>query len=265
MEFGLHKSSFDDRDYLLRGYLEEKSLPSHFDITHKMTRVRSQGKEGACVGFAFVAGVKEYQEQIDYKKFIELSPRYIYDEARKISGHSEGTTLKAAMQVASKQGVCEEKYWPYQVPQTIPKSSIADTNASKYKIQTYARILNLIELKRGLVQFGPILIGVKVYAGMKKAKDTGVTPNPGCFERMKVLGGHALCAVGYDDFSPYYNDGHIKCKNSWGSDFGSEGYIYLSYKYIKANMLDAFSSVDVDDPKPYRVGDLPHSTKGIWI
>lgn len=266
-ELGLYKSPFDNRDYLIRGFFTTVILPERYSIEDKMTPVRSQAKEGACVGFALAVGVKEYQEKIDYKRLVELSPRYIYEEAKKISGHTEGTTLKAAMQVVRKMGVCEERLWPYEVPQVISKSSKADSNAERFKVKTYARVINLTELKHALVQFGPILIGVKVYKGMMsdEAKGTGIVPNPSCWNR-RVLGGHALCAVSYDDKSPYFkNDGHIKCKNSWGEAFGDKGYIYLSYRYIKANMIDAFSCVDIQDPKPYRVANLPFTEKEVWV
>lgn len=263
--FGLHKSLFDNRDYLIFGFFTAITLPEKYSVENDMTPVRSQSKEGACVGFALATGVKEWQEQKDYSKFIELSPRYIYEEAKKISGHTSGTTLRAAMKVVREKGVCEENLWPYEVPQISAKSPSADSNAKRFKIKTYARITNLNELKHSLVQFGPILIGVKVYSGMKEAKDTGIVPNPSCWNR-KVLGGHALCAVGYNNKSPHFKkDGHIKCKNSWGKDFGDKGYIYLSYKYIKANMIDAFSCVDILDPKPYRIVDLPKLTKDVWI
>ncbi len=261
--FGCKKSPRDPRDYVVSSFLKAVELPSAQDYTSKMTPIRNQGNEGSCVGFAMVAGVKEYQEAIDYSRFVNLSPRFLYELAKKISGDSEGTTLKAAMEVVSKVGVCEEKLWPY-IAQNAGKPAIeAYPNALNYKVATYARITNIDELKRAIFTFGPSLIGVIVYKGMISdgCKKTGIVPNPSCFDRMNVLGGHALCVVGYDDKSPYFkNDGHVKCKNSWGEDFGDKGYIYLSYTYIKNNMIDAFSSIDVDDPLPYKI----LTVKDIW-
>ena len=251
---GVLKSPLDIRDYVISSFLRIDALLPEYDYTTKMTPVRNQGNEGSCVGFAMVAGVKEYQEQTDYSKFINLSPRFLYENAKAISGHKEGTTLKAAMDVASKIGVCEEKYWPYIAQNAGKPAPEAYPDALKYKVATYARITNLTELKGAICFIGPSLIGVKVYKGMvsDECKKTGIVPNPSWFH--SVLGGHALCAVGYNDKSPYFKkDGHVKCKNSWGSDFGDKGYIYLSYTYIKKYMLDAFSSVDIDDPAPYNI------------
>lgn len=245
---GVIKSEYDKRDYLMKSFLEYKALPSKFDITKQMTPVRSQGKEGSCVGFAMITGCKEYQEQIDVEKFVELSPRFLYEEAKLLSGHKEGTTLKAAMQIAKKFGVCEEKYWPYIPNDSGSPNPKAYENAEKYKIKTYARISNLTELKQAMVDFniGPVLIGIRVFKGMltDEARRDGIVPDPSCWDRMK--GGHALCMVGYNDESLYYKKGgHIKFKNSWSDKWGEAGYGYLSYRYIKKNMIDAFSSVDI--------------------
>lgn len=266
--FGCIKSPHDSRDYLLEGLVDTVNLPASVDNRDKMTPVRHQKNEGACVGFAMTVGVKEYQEQKDYGKFIELAPRFIYEEAKKISGHSEGTTLKAAVEVAKKLGVCEEYFWPYKPREPGFAKDGAYENALKYRIQSYVRITNLQELKAAIADedIQCALIGVLVFKGMisDTCKKTGYVPNPSCFEKLKPLGGHALEAVGYADTSDYFNnDGHIICKNSWGDTYGDEGYIYLSYKYINANMMDAFSSIDIPSDEIQYVERL--GTGRVWV
>ena len=252
--FGCKKSFPDERDILVTSFFEKLAIPDYYDISDMMTPIRNQGHEGSCVGFALACGTKEYQEQKDYSRFIPLSPRYIYEKAKQISGHSEGTTLRAAIEVVFKEGVCLESYWPYRVNQPGKPRNGADEIAGKYKIKSYARVHNLDQLKQSIYEFGATIIGVKVYKGMmsEKCEATGVVPDPTCWDR-KPLGGHAICAVGYADKSPYFKDGHIKCKNSWG-DHGDDGYLYLSYKNIKKNMLDSFSCVDVEADEIYRLG-----------
>ena len=272
MEFksGVIKSEYDSQDYLMKSFLEFKALPPKFDLTKDMTPVRSQGQEGSCVGFAMSVGCREYQEKIDYKDIIELSPRFLYEEAKKISGHSEGTTLKAAVQVAKNIGVCQEAYWPY-VPKEIGLASPeAYKNALRHRIKVYARVTNLTELKQAIVdpKIGPVMIGVHVYKQMLSddTKRDGVVDDPTCCDRSK--GGHAICAVGYDDESPYFKTGgHIKCKNSWGEVHGDSGYLYLSYRYIRKNMLDAFSSIDIKgSPHIIKVGHMGiRESANSWI
>ncbi len=126
--------------------------------------------------------------------------------------------MKAAVQVAKKLGVCEEKYWSYIAKDIGEPLEGAYINATDYQIKAYARITNLDELQRAIVDpnVGAVMIGVEVYKGMvsDEAKRSGIVPDPSCWDRMKLLGGHAITAVGYNDMSPYYQkDGHIKIKN----------------------------------------------------
>ena len=43
----------------------------------------------------------------------------------------------------------------------------------------------------------------------------------------KLLGGHAVMAVGYDDTTEVF-----VIRNSWGNKWGDKGYFYMPYKFI---------------------------------
>ncbi len=248
--FGCIKDKFDERDYLMRAYLPVVKLPKKVDYTQKMSPVRDQQTDGTCVGFATASGMKEYQELLDYEKLVELSPRFVYAEAKKIDGVPglEGTTIRAAMQVLENKGVCRENYWPYQPHQKDKPKEGAFSNAKKFCIMTYARILNLDELRMSLTTKGPAVLGIQVFKGMLKTK-TGLVPLPKRNERS--LGGHAIAAVGYDDEKEL-----VKFKNSWSNKWGEKGYGYLAYEYIQRYMMDAWSSVDIEDPNPLTLASV---------
>jgi len=248
---GCLKDKFDDRDYLMRAYLPVVKLPNKIDYTSKMSPVADQGDEGTCVAFATAHGMKEYQELLDYKKLVELSPRFLYTEARKIDkipADQEGSTLRAAVKVLQDIGVCQEKLWPYVPHQSDKAKPGALTDAKKFRVITYARILNLFELRSALVAKGPCIIGVDVFEGMMKTK-TGKVPMPKAGEQ--ALGRYALCAVGYNDAAKL-----IKFKNSWSKAWGEKGYGYLPYAYIEKYMMDAWSTVDFDDPNPMTLASV---------
>ncbi len=54
-----------------------------------------------------------------------------------------------------------------------------------------------------------------------------------------ATGGHAMLMVGYDRPNKYFI-----FKNSWGSDFGREGYVYISYDYIQLYAWYGFATLD---------------------
>lgn len=249
-KFGCIKDKFDDRDYLMRAYLPVIKLPNKVDYTPKLSPVRDQGNEGTCVSFAAACGMKEYQEKLDYQRLVILSPRFIYSECKKIDGMpgEEGTTVRAAMQALENKGVCQEKFWPYQPYQKDKPKKGTQANAKKFCVIAYARILNLNELRMTLATKGPCVIGVEVFAGMMKTK-TGLVPMPEKNE--SSLGGHAICPVGYDDKKKL-----IKFKNSWSDQWGEKGYGFLPYTYIERYMMDAWSSVDINDPNPLTLASV---------
>lgn len=250
INLGCIKDKLDDRDYLMRAYLPVVKLPKKVDYTPKLSPVRDQGDEGTCVSFATACGMKEYQELLDYEKLIELSPRFVYSECKKIDGmpKEEGTTIRAAMRVLEDRGVCQENFWPYSPHQKTKAREGAVSNAKKFRIMTYARILNLNEMRLSLATKGPCVIGVEVFEGMMRTT-TGLVPMPKKNE--DTLGGHAICIVGYDDSKKV-----VKFKNSWSCQWGQKGYGFLPYAYIESYMMDAWSSVDIEDPNPLTLASV---------
>jgi hypothetical protein len=247
---GCRRDRFDERDYLMRAYLPVVKLPDKVDCSRQMSPVRDQGDEGTCVGFASTVGMKEYQEKQDYSRLVELSPRFLYNACKQVDGlpDSEGTTIRTAMKILQDNGVCQEKYWPYKPHQTDKPRTGAKQNAGKFRVLTFARILNLAELRMSLAKFGPCVIGIQVFRGMMETAD-GVVPMPKSGER--PLGGHAICPAGYDDRRKL-----LKFKNSWSDGWGDKGFGYLPYAYIDKFMMDAWSSVDIEDPHPLTLASI---------
>ena len=248
--FGCIRDKFDERDYLMRPYLPVIKLPKNVDYTKEMSPVRDQEAGGTCVGFAVAVGMKEYQEFLDYEKLVELSPRFVYNESKKIDGVPglEGTTIRASMQVLKNIGVCQEKFWPYKPHQNDKPKEGAFSNAKKFCIITYARILNLNELRMSLATKGPVVLGIQVFKGMLKTK-TGIVPMPKKGERS--LGGHAIADCGYDDEKEL-----VKFKNSWSEKWGDKGYGYLPYEFVDRYIMDAWSSVDIEDLNPLTLASV---------
>ena len=60
----------------------------------------------------------------------------------------------------------------------------------------------------------------------------------------QVQGGHAVVAIGYDDNRKIGKDkGAIKIRNSWGTQWGQNGYGWLPYSYIEAGLAEDFWSL----------------------
>jgi C1A family cysteine protease len=244
---GCFKDPRDPRDIPMGLILPVFAIPLSFDFTKKMSPVRDQGSEGTCVAFASVTGVKEYQDKLEYKRLIRLSPRFLYNLCKKFDGipQEEGTYPRIAMKILLHYGVCHESFWPYLVhKQTLPRKG-AQQDAKIFKIKAYARLKSLLEMKRSLLVNGPFIAGVKVYKSWfnQSVQKSGFIPLPKRNEQL--MGGHAICIMGYDDKNKIF-----KFKNSWGIKWADRGYGYLPYDYMNKYCSDAWSATDlIQNPK----------------
>lgn len=77
----------------------------------------------------------------------------------------------------------------------------------------------------------PVVIGMQIYESFQSpdAAETGKIPAPKK-ARERVLGGHAMLAVGYVDRG---KSGHMIVRNSWGIGWGDHGYCYKPYKMFQ--------------------------------
>ena len=244
---GCLKDKEDLRDIPMGLVLPPVRVPKRIDYTPAMTPVRNQGDEGTCVAFASVVGVKEYEDTKEYKKYIELSPRYLYSLCKKNDGspNEEGTYPRMAMKMLLHYGVSPESYWPYRPHQKDKPKSGAAGAAKTYRIIAYARLAGIDEMKRSLMVNGPFLAGVEVFASWFEdtVTKTGAIPLPKKNDELK--GGHAICVMGYDDSKKSF-----KFKNSWSAQWGDKGYGYIRYEYIEQYCSDAWSATDlIEDPK----------------
>jgi C1A family cysteine protease len=83
------------------------------------------------------------------------------------------------------------------------------------------------------------VFGFTVYASFEgnEVANSGIVPMPAPGE--KVVGGHAVAAVGYDD-----NKQMFIVRNSWGPDWGLAGYFMIPFAYLTdSNLADDFWTI----------------------
>jgi C1A family cysteine protease len=206
-----------------------------FDLTSLMTPVRNQGSEGSTVGFA-VAAALEYQIQKQLNEQVIISPRYIYYYAQLEAGrdpHSDtGAFVRDAIKVLRTKGAVSEDTWPYR-PGDVKSDPPEELKTAKYyKISESYQVNGVEEVKSALRRYGPVVGGISVFSSTL-AYRSGVISAPLPDEQLR--GATAMCIVGYDDDRKV-----MKFKNSWGTQWGEEGYVYFSYDYVEKFLTDAW-------------------------
>ncbi len=236
--YGWMPSLYDYRDHLYRAPAPLLSaLPPKVDLSHPAIGfpwdpTLDQGRLGSCGPNAIAedlvyAAVKQEgltSVKLPSRLFIYWCTRSLMNTTASDSGVDNRSMMKALAQF----GWCDEELWPYDVAKfrTKPPQECFDQAASR-KIVQYLNVPQTVADMKGCIASGdPFTFGFTLWESFesKAAASTGRIPMPGYTER--VLGGHDVLFVGYDDDSQCF-----KFKNSWGTSWGDAGYGYLPYAY----------------------------------
>lgn len=243
--YKLKPDTEDLRDRVFRAdlYKMQMDLPKSIDLRTGCSQVVDQGELGSCTANAIASGLREYWE-IKAGNLTLLSRLWLYWEERYIEGtvdEDAGAIIRDGMKVLQQMGCAPEADWPYDIEkftQTPPDRAAKD--ALKFKISEYHRVTNLAMLKTALAAGYPVVIGIKVYQSFEsdQVAKNGIVPLPK--RREQFLGGHAVLAVGYNN-SMYNGQGFVICRNSWGENWGDQGYFYLPYGYFNGYVTDMWT------------------------
>jgi C1A family cysteine protease len=233
----------DQRDKLFAALAAPpQKLPSAVDLRPGCSGVENQGQLGSCTANA-LAGHLEFLERKAGRPAIDLSRLFIYYNERALEGavtQDSGAQLRDGIKTLAKQGVCPEKEWPYVISRfTVKPTAACYRDGLGHQITSYHRIATLAEMKLCLAQGYPFVFGFTVYESFESpaVAKTGTLNLPAPKERS--LGGHAVMAAGYNDATQRF-----LIRNSWGADWGQQGYFTMPYAYLEnRNLSDDFWTI----------------------
>jgi C1A family cysteine protease len=211
-----------------------KSLPSKVDLRKHMTEIEVQGGTNSCTANA-VAGAYEYLIQKHQGETHDVSRLFIYYNARYLDESSEeiedeGSYIFMAIQGLQEYGACSEAAWDFDEEMVNEEpNEEAYEEASAFLVEETENIpLELDAWKSALAEGYPIIFGISTFNSFDSHKRPGLVPTPTKNEaEREEHGGHAMLCVGYSD-----KDQVFIVRNSWGTDWGDDGYCYISYKYM---------------------------------
>jgi C1A family cysteine protease len=214
-------------------------LPPKVDLIASCPPVYDQGQLGSCTGNAIAGAIEFMQMKEKLARVFVPSRLFIYYNERVIEHSVEsdaGAAIRDGIKTVRKQGVCTEHRWPYDVDKFATKPTLpCYAEAQDHRVVSYQRIARDLNQMRGCLATGyPFAFGFTVYASFDSPQvtKTGHVPMPHSNER--VLGGHAVVAVGYDDAHHRFI-----VRNSWGPGWGMKGYFTMPYAYLlEENLAD---------------------------
>ncbi len=203
-----------------------------------VTPVRYQAQCGSCWAFTSVA-VVESNYMIRRNVTIDLSEQHLLDCAeaqqpiyrngqvyyiKNKAGTCQGGWYGPVFEYLRTNSAALESQIPYKNAQGACRAS----STNKYKIVAWgyvkpdAGIPTVSEMKEALCKYGPIAACVKVTPALQAYKS-------GIFDEFASVSGerdinHAITIVGWDDSKESY-----LVKNSWGTQWGDKGYVWIKY------------------------------------
>lgn len=218
-----------------------QKVPVKMSMRAEMPEVFDQGIIGSCTGQSVAAIIQHlYKKAGKPAGNLRHSRLFPYYNARELEGTANsdaGAVIRDVIKCASKYGSPFEAKWPYDTTHVFDKPP-ADvyTSATENPVRTYKLITQTKAGIIGALSLGhPIVFGFTVYESFESdaMSRTGMMPMPKPNER--VLGGHAVVAVGYN-----LDKGLVEVRNSWGTNWGQEGYFFMPLEFILSRQASDF-------------------------
>lgn len=281
---GVFGYKIDEQEHV-RPKTRGSSLPSSTSIKGYAPAIGDQGMYGTCVGWATAYAGMTILENIALDRPGDstnmedcFSPQFIYDVSRFPwdTACSEGLYTHEALEnlktigiakISEYDYVCRDVIEEYGIERTYEIATSSNNSIGEFLSEVASRKLegfiplhgaNLVDnVKYYLSQQKPVVVAVEMYSSITHSMLTDVWSG----EIDYWPGGHALCVVGYDD-NKY--GGAFEILNSWGDDWGNDGYIWFRYTDFAKAVDKAYALTGiVSEKKEHAVHDYYLDIKAI--
>ncbi|KAF0095398.1 MAG: peptidase C1A papain [Puniceicoccaceae bacterium 5H] len=233
-----------------------RGLPQEVDYRAEYAELvyglESQGNRPSCLIFAIVTGL-EFEHYHRTGKALQLSEDYVLYNAyidrdedpfravQELNGQDAGFTFSEIYGTIRQHGICTYALMPTTVGASsadlATPSSAAEENARQRQKLHFARLggsgdphAAMLAAMNALSEGQPVVLSAKwpAAAGLRTATLIDTQP-PGA-------GYHAVALVGYVNETGKLEDTQFVFRNSWGRHWGVNGFGYISWNYLSANL-----------------------------
>lgn len=252
------------------------SLPPRVSLKAFAPTPGDQGQQGSCVGWASAYAARTLSEarrlEITSRSDINrsvFSPAFIYNQIRQ-GGCDDGSLPADALELMAQDGVPLLRDFPYTDKSCSARPGPEHLNlAANYRIGGYKRLFDRrsnakhVAVRRALANGNPVVIGMLVSDAFMDSGERYLRGSEDIALRdRRELGGHAMAVIGYDDAK---FGGAFELINSWGTEWGNGGFVWVSYDDFNAFVMEGFEMIPPQPPEPEKVVDMGGSLRLIHI
>jgi len=255
------------------------------DLSGQLPPIGNQGSQGSCVAWATSYYYKTWSEKQEHAAWSltstqdQFSPSFVYNQIN--GGADNGSSFTGAFNLLQTKGDVDIAEFPYNQGNWTNQPSAAQLEAAKaYRIPSgwysfwnqssdgpFSAPNSLDNAKAWLASGKMLVMGIPVYDDFP---NYGGNPKSAYYDyngSAAMAGGHGVCIVGYDDnANPGGADadhkGGFKMVNSWGSSWNNNGFVYLSYDFVKRYVWEAWTMGD-NSPDTPSISSLSAGSGGV--
>lgn len=195
--------------------------------------IEDQRHMSSCTGNAIVSGYELMTRRLYPDAFVDLSRLFVYYNARIYEDTvtwDSGASISNGLKGLSVYGVCKESLWPYKLSNIFIKpNEEAYAEALHRKIPKYQRVVSINDTLDAINNNYPVVAGIDIFESFFDLLNEQSTISEGIVSS----GGHAVLLVGYDMAKK-----HFIVENSFGKNWGDQGYFYMPFDYYSEYMLE---------------------------
>jgi len=240
------------------------SLPRTVSIKQYAPEPGNQNPYGTCVGWSTAFAARTISESMALNRTNrEQTSNNVFSPIHVYKGHyfrmgitptgREGAFIGDVLEFMKDEGAVKRLAFERNTDFPLILLS-AFANSKRYPIDSYRRLFyewgpgtiaeKVVPVKKSLAEGKPVIIGMKTPLSFHNISfhNTRGTwrpyENPNTFNN---IGNHAMCVVGYDDDR---DGGAFEIQNSWGTDWGNGGYIWIKYSDFAGFVYEAYEIIE---------------------